>query len=306
MVGVRERDYHHPKWTSRRRPPTRSRRTVLHPRSHSSWTNFSGPVTYNGQGQTQRATGNGDTYQNGLAGITGQLDSAQNGAYFERAHEGTLVSERAVTGHVQTAEYFYYFDAVGSVLGLINASTGTTAATYTYDPYGRDTGTTGTAAAGNPFRYTGAYRDSTGLYKMGARYYDPAAARFTQTDPASHPGDLFQGNRYTYAGDDPFNFTDPTGAYGEYTSEFSQQGGFDYTRIGVACANGAIAGAAIGFFTGPGAAVGAVGGCLSGMLWEASAQLAPTYDGSPLMSGGDFLRLTSAFVGGLDIFNSFF
>jgi RHS repeat-associated protein len=35
-----------------------------------------------------------------------------------------------------------------------------------------------------PYRFQGAYLDPTGLYKMGARYYDPVTTRFTQTDPS--------------------------------------------------------------------------------------------------------------------------
>jgi hypothetical protein len=38
---------------------------------------------------------------------------------------------------------------------------------------------------------------------MGARYYDPARGRFTQLDPL--------GNGYGYTGDNPVNFTDPSG-----------------------------------------------------------------------------------------------
>ena len=42
--------------------------------------------------------------------------------------------------------------------------------------------------------------------KLGARYYNPTTARFTQPDPAG------QGtNPYTYAGDNPTNNTDPSG-----------------------------------------------------------------------------------------------
>ncbi|MGH2410394.1 MAG: RHS repeat-associated core domain-containing protein, partial [Chloroflexota bacterium] len=56
----------------------------------------------------------------------------------------------------------------------------------------------------NPFRYTGAIWDAaTGLYKMGERYYDPAAGRFTQEDPL--------GGGYGYAGDNPINVSDPAG-----------------------------------------------------------------------------------------------
>lgn len=50
-----------------------------------------------------------------------------------------------------------------------------------------------------PYRYAGANLDSaTNLYKMGARYYDPATGRFTQRDgmPASTYNPL-EYNRYT-------------------------------------------------------------------------------------------------------------
>ncbi|MDQ2785080.1 MAG: hypothetical protein M3Y58_08765 [Chloroflexota bacterium] len=83
---------------------------------------------------------------------------------------------------------------------------GNVAARYGYDPYGQTVVKTGPVADGNPFRYTGAYLDATGLYKMGARYYDPARGRFTQLDPLGH--------RYVYAGNNPANFVDPTGLDG--------------------------------------------------------------------------------------------
>lgn len=36
----------------------------------------------------------------------------------------------------------------------------------------------------NPLRYVGEIRDTTGLVKLGARYYDPDLGRFTQHDPS--------------------------------------------------------------------------------------------------------------------------
>ena len=70
-------------------------------------------------------------------------------------------------------------------------------------------------ANANPYRYADTYFDTTtGLYAMGARYYDPSLARFTQLDSAGHLLDLRQGDRYSYAGDDPVNSADPSGAMG--------------------------------------------------------------------------------------------
>ncbi|MFF7360761.1 RHS repeat-associated core domain-containing protein, partial [Streptomyces sp. NPDC008125] len=54
----------------------------------------------------------------------------------------------------------------------------------------------------------GAYTDPTGLYKMGARYYDPTLGRFTQPDPSGQ-----ETNPYLYAEGDPINRTDPSGLY---------------------------------------------------------------------------------------------
>ncbi|WP_435866954.1 RHS repeat-associated core domain-containing protein [Streptomyces xanthochromogenes] len=57
-----------------------------------------------------------------------------------------------------------------------------------------------------PYRSPGTYLDPTGLYKMGARSYDPNLARFTTTDPSGQ-----ENNPYLYAAGDPINQTDPIG-----------------------------------------------------------------------------------------------
>jgi RHS repeat-associated protein len=50
------------------------------------------------------------------------------------------------------------------------------------------------------------YRSGTGIYQVGARTYDPQSGRFLQEDPSMEGmGD------YTYANNNPANFTDPTG-----------------------------------------------------------------------------------------------
>ncbi len=62
----------------------------------------------------------------------------------------------------------------------------------------------------NPWRYAGQYQDtSTGLYKMGARYYQPELGRWSQQDPSGQ-----DGNAYAYVDGNPVNFTDPTGFIG--------------------------------------------------------------------------------------------
>jgi len=62
---------------------------------------------------------------------------------------------------------------------------GKVAASYSYEPFGKLKSSTGTVT--NPYRWLGGlgvYHDTTtGLYKMGTRYNDPALGRFTQVDP---------------------------------------------------------------------------------------------------------------------------
>jgi RHS repeat-associated protein len=189
------------------------------------------PITfaYRGDGQTERASisplqrvsgtcstiagctpptstlGTTDTLENTALGVSAEtIDGATT--YYIRDPRGGLLAER--TG---TNTYYYRFDGQGSITGLLNTS-GSVVATYSYDPYGQLTGISGgSVATNNPWRYIGAYEDGSGLYKMGARYYDPSLGRFTQQDPVFNPLDPKSWNRYIYVGDDPINFSDPDG-----------------------------------------------------------------------------------------------
>jgi RHS repeat-associated protein len=103
---------------------------------------------------------------------------------------------------------YLHHDQLGSTR-LVTDQTGAVQATFTYDPYGNLTGTTGTATT--PFLYAGQYRDAeSGLYYMRARYYDPNTAQFLSRDP------LVAATRspYGYANDDPLNASDPSGLMG--------------------------------------------------------------------------------------------
>ncbi len=101
----------------------------------------------------------------------------------------------------------YAMDSLGDVTGLVSTG-GSLSDTYSYDPWGQSNGSSGSTY--NPYRYTGAYSDdATGLYQMGARYYQPSAGRFTQLDPMEST--IYDGQRYAYASENPANFTDPSG-----------------------------------------------------------------------------------------------
>lgn len=101
---------------------------------------------------------------------------------------------------------YYQADGLGSISSLSN-STGALAQTYTYDSLGNLINSSGSLT--NFFRYTGREFDSeTNLYFNRARYLDPATGRFSSEDPIRFWGG---NNFYSYTGNSPVNFIDPTG-----------------------------------------------------------------------------------------------
>lgn len=103
---------------------------------------------------------------------------------------------------------YYFNDKLGSTRALINAS-GTPASTYTYTPYGKLAGSTGTTTS--PLGYAGAYTDSeSGFLYLQHRYYDPTSGQFTSSDPLVD----WTGAPYGYVQDDPTDATDPAGLCG--------------------------------------------------------------------------------------------
>ena len=159
---------------------------------------------YDGHGRrTNRSIAGARTdYWYDWTGLTLETGAA-SGAYL-RDPDGLLLSTTASGAYRNYAR-----DRQGTITGLVSTAPSLTDS-YRYDPWGQSIGTSGTAY--NPFRYTGTYLDSgTGLYQMGARYYQPGTGRFTQLDP--HPKMLLRANRYAYAGCNPTNYVDPTGFY---------------------------------------------------------------------------------------------
>lgn len=155
---------------------------------------------YAGPNQTERTSNGGVAQRNNLLGLSGQ-----GSAYWTRDNNGGLLSQRA------TAKSYYLQDALGSVAALTD-STGAVTDTYKTDPFGANTG--GTGSTWNPWNFAGEYREfaaSSYIYKIGARNYDPSLGRWTQQDPLDQPSDLQNANRYVYVAGDPVNAVDPAG-----------------------------------------------------------------------------------------------
>lgn len=124
---------------------------------------------------------------------------------------------RIATVAVNTgAIHYWHQDHLGSS-SVITDNTGTLVQTLAYYPYGatRTNQSSANPAVDVPYKYTGKELDSTtGLYYYEARYYDPTLGRFISADTiVPNPRDPQDLNRYTYAGNNPFKYADPTGHF---------------------------------------------------------------------------------------------
>ena len=126
-------------------------------------------------------------------------------------------SSGEVIGFTRTAngtdiEYFYVKNLQGDILKVITA-TGTEAATYTYDAWGKLLTSSGDMAEANPIRYRGYYYDTeTGLYYLQSRYYDPEISRFINPDAFASTGRGILGtNMFVYCNNEAVSLYDALG-----------------------------------------------------------------------------------------------
>ena len=115
-------------------------------------------------------------------------------------------------------DYYYQKNIQGDIVRIYNNS-GTLYGEYRYDAWGKCTIVTDISgiATINPFRYRGYYLDNeTGLCYLNSRYYDPAVGRFLSPDSLEYlePEDLGGLNLYSYCGNNPVMYTDPSGCFG--------------------------------------------------------------------------------------------
>lgn len=176
---------------------------------------------------------------------------------FTTTSAGDLTSSR--TG---SSRSYFARDSLNSVVGVFDA-TGAWQGGYSYSPYGEQrSSASSTSVVANPLRYAGGYLDtSSGLYKLGARYYDSASGRFTQFDPSGQ-----EANPYGYSKCNPINGADPTGLA---TRQFCRIANAVNNFVGAAAALTAVVGLASAP-SGVGLVVAAVGvGVGAGVLVNA-------------------------------------
>ena len=118
-----------------------------------------------------------------------------------------------VEGSKTTNYLLYHKDIQGSTTSLVKED-GSADATYRYTDFG-ETAINGDNKAENEVCYTGGiYDQSTGLYYLNARYYNPEDARFLIEDTYRGENDKPDTQHlYVYCANNPINHVDPSGHY---------------------------------------------------------------------------------------------
>ncbi|MGH8613440.1 MAG: RHS repeat domain-containing protein, partial [Gammaproteobacteria bacterium] len=124
--------------------------------------------------------------------------------------------------HAQAVErvIHYHNDALGSPIFATNQR-GELVWRRSYTPYGEELN----REAPNEPGYTGKLEEpDLGISDFGARWYDPRIGRFLAIDPVGFSPDNPQSfNRYAYANNNPYGFTDPDGRWASQMGAYVHQ-----------------------------------------------------------------------------------
>ncbi|MCP4348832.1 MAG: RHS repeat-associated core domain-containing protein [Desulfobacterales bacterium] len=105
--------------------------------------------------------------------------------------------------------YYYFYDANGNVGQLANATDGSIAAHYEYDPFGNIIKSEGEYKDSNPYRFSTKYFDAeTGFLYYGFRFYSPTLGRWISRDPIEENGGE---NLYGFVFNNPVSLIDILG-----------------------------------------------------------------------------------------------
>ncbi len=169
--------------------------------------------TYNADGIRTSKTVNGVTTTYNV--VDGTLRRMSDGTNTLQFINGTSVIFNGV-------EYWYVFNALNDVIGIIDAN-GEYVVEYTYDAWGAPLSKTGeladTLGTLNPFRYRGyIYDEETGLYYVSSRYYDPVVGRWLNADNealviATPETPHWDKNLYAYCDNNPIIRMDTGGEF---------------------------------------------------------------------------------------------
>ncbi len=168
---------------------------------------------YNGTGNRLKKTVNGAETRyivdvsGRLSQVIAETDSAgATTAYY--VHGLGLISKVNTDG----THRYYHFNPQGATVAISDDSQ-TITDSYTYDVFGKLTGSTGSTE--NPFKYLGQFGvadDENGLLYIRARYYEPELGRFVSKDTYPVKERNTQGlSKYGYAMNNPIVMLDING-----------------------------------------------------------------------------------------------
>ncbi|WP_066494857.1 RHS repeat-associated core domain-containing protein [Abyssisolibacter fermentans] len=181
-------------------------------------------VTYRYNGDGQRTTKQEQSSKDGYVTKTTNY-------YYDRQHV-ILETGTETVSYVRGINYisrkssiglsYYFYNGHGDVVQTVSEN-GEVRNQYDYDIFGNPLLTI--EEEKNEIRYSGEYYDeSTGLYYLRARYYNPYTGRFISEDSYwgedSNPLSL---NLYVYCYNDPVRFVDPTGHWGGKAGEYDDR-----------------------------------------------------------------------------------
>ena len=121
---------------------------------------------------------------------------------------GGLLAVNLLSSVSGSSVFFPTYDGNGNISEYLTAS-GSIAAHYEYDPFGRTIVESGPNAADFAYRFSTKPLDpATGFYYYGYRFYDPVTGRWINRDPIEEEGGV---NLYGFCGNHGLDFVDPFG-----------------------------------------------------------------------------------------------
>ena len=177
--------------------------------------------SYNAQGIRVERVEDGKTTQYYYTGSATLYTTNENGWLLTEnildPSGQTIASARFDDGNAYTEDpyadsfFFYHYDKRGSTTAIVQPD-GNLVKGYTYDEFG-NLEQSGEEDFLNDVTFTGSVSDtSTGLQYMNSRYYNPETGRFLSQD--TYSGNAYEPwtqHLYSYCGNNPTNFIDPTG-----------------------------------------------------------------------------------------------
>jgi len=163
-----------------------------------------GEYVYDGQGRRIQVTEDGVTTTYIYTGLNVLYEENTTGAA-TYIYGPTRRLAKRTTINEETNTFYYHTDHLGSTR-LVTDDSKNIVSAATYHPFG----TPCTEEGSEEYLFTGQKRDSTGLYYLGARYYDPEIGGFIARDPlpgtTQSPQTL---NQYVYCLNNPLKYVDP-------------------------------------------------------------------------------------------------